>query len=128
MDAGLSRPGRAAQSGGADASAHADAPLCPGGCAVRECPHPTPSPGMAETVQAHAEAMLALATEHGFARNVALGVLFRGMALAAQGQRAEGLGQMQQGLAAYRATGSAVGMSGHLAHLAEAYMQVDRVD
>ena len=83
---------------------------------------------MAETVQAHAEAMLALATEHGFARNVALGVLFRGMALAAQGQRAEGLGQMQQGLAAYRATGSAVGMSGHLAHLAEAYMQVDRVD
>ena len=81
-----------------------------------------------QTVQAHTEAMLALATEHGFARNVALGVLFRGMALAAQGQRAAGLAQMQQGLAAYRATGSAVGMSGHLAQLAEAYGQVGQVD
>jgi predicted ATPase len=81
-----------------------------------------------QTVQAHTEAMLALATEHGFARNVALGVLFRGMALAAQGQNAAGLAQMRQGLVAYRATGSAVGMSGHLAHLAEAYMQVGQVD
>jgi len=81
-----------------------------------------------QTVQAHAEAMLALATEHGFARNVALGVLFRGMALAAQGQNATGLAQMRQGLAAYRVTGSAVGMSGHLAQLAEAYMQVGQVD
>jgi predicted ATPase len=81
-----------------------------------------------QTVQAHTEAMLALATEHGFARNVALGVLFRGMALAAQGQSTAGLAQMRQGLAAYRATGSAVGMSGHLAQLVEAYMQVGQVD
>jgi hypothetical protein len=34
----------------------------------------------------------------------------------------------RQGLAAVRATGLAVGMSGHLAHLAEAYMQVGQVD
>jgi predicted ATPase len=50
------------------------------------------------------------------------------MALAAQGQNATGLAQMRQGLAAYRVTGSAVGMSGHLAQLAEAYMQVGQVD
>ena len=52
-----------------------------------------------QTVQAHAEAMLALATEHGFARHVALGVLFRGLALAAQGQTSEGIAQMRQGIA-----------------------------
>ena len=80
------------------------------------------------TFQAHAEAMLALATEHGFARHVALGTLFRGMALAGQGQSAEGLAQIRQGLAAYRATGSVSGMSGHLAQLAEACGQVGQVD
>ena len=35
---------------------------------------------------------------------------------------------MRQGLAAYRATGSVSGMSGHLAQLAEAYGQVGQVD
>jgi predicted ATPase len=81
-----------------------------------------------QTVQAHAEAMLALATEHGFARYVALGTLFRGMALAAQGQHAAGLAQMRQGLAAVRATGTAGGMSSYLAQLAEVYGQVGQVD
>jgi len=81
-----------------------------------------------QTVQAHAEAILDLATEHGFARHVALGTLFRGMALAGQGQRAAGLAQMRQGLAAYRATGSVAGMSGHLAQLVETYGQVGQVE
>src|SRR5262249_22650053 len=81
-----------------------------------------------QTVQAHAETILALATKHGFVRHVALGELFRGMALAGQGQRTAGLAQMWQGLAAYRATGSVSGMSGHLAQLAEAYGQVGQVD
>ena len=62
------------------------------------------------------------------ARQVALGTLFRGMALAGQGQSAAGLAQMQQGLAAVRATGTVAGMSGHLAQLAEAYGQVGQVD
>src|SRR5207237_7081462 len=35
-----------------------------------------------QTAQAHAETILALATEHGFARYVAMGTMFRGMALA----------------------------------------------
>src|SRR5262249_9160973 len=64
------------------------------------------------TVQAHAEAILALAPEHGFARHVALGVSLRGMALAGQGRCVEGLTQMRQGLAAVRATGTAAGMPG----------------
>ena len=81
-----------------------------------------------QTVQAHAEAMLALATEHGFARHVALGALLRGGALAAQGQSASGLAQMRQGLAAMQATGTAAGMPGYLAQLAEAYGQVGQVD
>src|SRR5262249_36826064 len=53
-----------------------------------------------QTVQAHVEAGLALATERGFARPMVLGALYRGMALAAQGQGEEGLAQMRQGLAA----------------------------
>jgi predicted ATPase/class 3 adenylate cyclase len=81
-----------------------------------------------QTVQAHAEAMLALATEHGFVRHVALGTLSRGMALAGQGQRTAGLAQMRQGLAAYRATGSVSGMSGHLAQLVETHGQVGQVE
>jgi predicted ATPase len=79
-------------------------------------------------MQAHVEAVLALATEHGFARYVALGALHRGMALAAQGQTAEGIAQMRQGLAALRATGAVVSMSGHLAQLAKACGQVGQVD
>jgi predicted ATPase len=80
------------------------------------------------TVQAHAEAMLALATEHGFARHAANGAFFRGIALTMQGQGVEGLVQMRQGLAAWRATGMAVGMTANLAWLAEAYGQVGQVD
>lgn len=45
----------------------------------------------------------------------------RGEALAAQGQRAEGITQMRQGLAAWRATGSESGRTRNLAFLAEAY-------
>jgi predicted ATPase len=80
------------------------------------------------TVQTHAEAILALATEHGFTRYAAGGVWWRGSALAAQGEGVEGIVQMRQGLTAYRATGSAVGMPNHLARLAEASGQVGQVD
>jgi len=81
-----------------------------------------------QTAQAHAEAALVLATELGFARHAALVAFFRGMVLAVQGQSAEGLAQMREGLAAYRATGSAVGMALFLARLAEAYGQVGQVE
>jgi predicted ATPase len=81
-----------------------------------------------QTVQAHVEALLNLATEHGFARYVALGVLFRGRALATQGQGAEGITQMRQGLAAVRATGTVLGLPRFLAWLAEAYGQIGQAE
>ena len=62
-----------------------------------------------QTVQAHAETLLALATEHGFARYVAMGAFFRGWALAAQGQGVEGIAQMRQSRDAMRATGTVIG-------------------
>jgi DNA-binding winged helix-turn-helix (wHTH) protein/predicted ATPase len=81
-----------------------------------------------QTAQEHAETLLALATEHGFARYVALGAFFRGWALAAQGQEAEGISQMRQSLAALQATGTVLGRPEVLARLAEAYGQVGQVD
>jgi predicted ATPase len=79
-----------------------------------------------QTAQAHAEALVALATEHGFARYAGLGVYLWGWALAAQGQGAEGIAQMRQGLAAMRATGAVIGREVHA--LAGVYGQVGQVD
>jgi predicted ATPase len=81
-----------------------------------------------QTVQAHAEAMLALATEHGFARFVAHGIFSRGRVLAVHGQHSKGIAQMRQGLADLRATGTALGMPTFLARLGEAYGQAGQVD
>jgi len=58
----------------------------------------------------------------------AYATILRGWALAAQGRHEEGIAQIQEGLAAYRATGSAVGRSFLLALLAEAYMEAGRLD
>ena len=79
-----------------------------------------------------AEAIITLATEQGFAILVAWGTLLRGWALAArspkpgagQGQRVEGISQIQQGLAAFRATGAEAIRSYGLALLAEATAKV----
>src|SRR5262249_51561197 len=56
--------------------------------------------------QERAEAALTLADEQGFALFVAWGTILRGWALAEQGQVEEGIAQIQQGLAASRATGA----------------------
>src|SRR4029450_10399257 len=56
-------------------------------------------------IQEHVEALLALATGQGFAYWAALGTMYRGAALAAQGQGDTGLAELRQGLAAYRAMG-----------------------
>jgi len=68
-----------------------------------------------------AEALMALATEQGFAQYVARATIMRGWAFAAQGQGAEGTAQMRQGLAANQATGSELQRPYYLALLAEAY-------
>jgi len=71
--------------------------------------------------QAQAEATIGLATEQGFAFRRASGIIVRGWALTAQGRAEEGILQIRQGLAAYRATGAEVGCTYYLALLAEAY-------
>ena len=75
-----------------------------------------------------AEAAMALAAEHGFAVFGAGGTIFRGWALAArsiergpgQEPREEGIAQIQQGMAAWRATGAEALRPYYLALLAEA--------
>jgi predicted ATPase len=59
-------------------------------------------------VHAQAEAAVALSTAQGFPLYAALGTIFRGWALAVQGQGEEGLAQVRQGIAAWRATGAAL--------------------
>ena len=124
---GLCRPGRPAESGGTDHGGRAGASLLRQRYAARECA-PLCLPPEWQSVHAHAEAALALATAYGFARVAAQGTLFRGRALAAQGQHREGLTQMQQGLAAHRATGTVIGLPFWLAQLAEAYGQAGQVE
>jgi class 3 adenylate cyclase/predicted ATPase len=67
-----------------------------------------------------AEEVMSLSAEQGFSFWLAWGTGERGWALTEQGQREEGIAQMQQGLAAYRATGSEIGRTHLLAELAAA--------
>jgi predicted ATPase len=57
-------------------------------------------------VHEQAEAAVVLSTEQGFASWLAMGTSLRGWALAMQGQGEEGLAQVRQGIAAWRATGA----------------------
>ena len=59
-----------------------------------------------QAAQERAEAAIALSTEQGFPVLVGAGTILRGWALAEQGQREEGIAQIRQGLAAWRATGA----------------------
>jgi predicted ATPase len=56
-------------------------------------------------VHEQAEAAVALATEHSFPLWAAVGTCARGWALAMQGQGAEGMAQVRQGIAAWQSTG-----------------------
>ena len=83
-----------------------------------------------------AEALIALGAEQRAAVFSAAGTIFRGWALvqrsrepgAGQGQMEEGIAQMQQGLAAWRATGAAVFQPSGLALLAAASAQVGQLE
>jgi predicted ATPase len=76
-----------------------------------------------QAVQAHAEATITLAREHGFAYWLAFGTILRGWSLAIQGQRQEGHAQLHGGLNAWRATGSGNSGPYFLTLLAEAQRQ-----
>jgi predicted ATPase len=76
------------------------------------------------TAWEQAEAALQLATEQGAMQLVALGIFNQGLCRLGQGQIAEGRMQVQQGLAAYRATGARARLPYYLARLAEACLRV----
>jgi predicted ATPase len=75
------------------------------------------------------EALIALATEQGFAMWTVRGPILRGWALAAQGQAADGLAQIRQGVATWQAMGSQTRML-HMTYdaalMASVYGQMDR--
>jgi len=75
----------------------------------------------APETQAHAEAVLVCASEQGFPQWVALGTVYRGWALALQGQGEAGVAQIRQGLDVWRAFGHELAQNQHLSMLAEAY-------
>jgi adenylate cyclase len=79
-------------------------------------------------VQTQAEALLTLATAHGFPHHVGYGTFWRGWALTRQGQQVAGLAQMSQGLEALVATGSLVARPLCLIQLAEATGHAGDVD
>ncbi len=71
--------------------------------------------------QEPAEAVIVLSTEQGFPFWLAAGTMLRGWALTEQDQLEEGIAQIEQGLAAFRATGAEITLPYYLAVLAEAY-------
>jgi predicted ATPase len=78
--------------------------------------------------QAQAEAAITISLEQGLPYWVAWGTVLQGWALAAQGHGAEGLVQMRQGLAAYRATGAELLRPYFLILLAEGYGHVRQTE
>jgi predicted ATPase len=74
-----------------------------------------------QVVSERAETAITVATAQQVALVVALGPIMRGWALAMQGQGAEGLTQLRQGLDAYRATGTAFQRPHLLSLLAEVH-------
>ena len=76
-------------------------------------------------VHDQAEATLTLSTEQGFTLWMAVGTIFRGWALAMQGQGEEGVAQVRQGVTAWRATGATL----HVPFLCTLLAEVsDRLD
>jgi predicted ATPase len=65
-----------------------------------------------------------MATDQGFPQQVAAAIPLRGWALAVQGQAEDGIAQIRQGLAAFRAMGATRDRLEHLAMLAEAAIQM----
>jgi predicted ATPase len=82
----------------------------------------------AQAVQQRAEALITLCNEQGFSALLAVAIVRRGWALAEQGQAEEGINQIQQGMAAVRATGAELWRPYHLALLAEAYEKTGQIE
>ncbi len=77
--------------------------------------------GDVQATKDRAEALMALCVEQGFPFFLAGGTVERGWALAERGQAAEGIAQICQGLAVFRATGSEINWPHLLLRFAEAH-------
>jgi predicted ATPase len=75
--------------------------------------------GDVDAVRKWADAAITLATDHGFVHWLALGTMYAGWALAAQGQVEAGMAQIQQGLTDYRSVGFGIGLTRWLGLLVE---------
>jgi predicted ATPase/class 3 adenylate cyclase len=78
-------------------------------------------------VREKAEAAIAICSQHGFPYWLAWGNILRGWALAQQGETNEGIAQIRQGMADYRATGSMLEWTGFCALLAEAHFKAGQI-
>jgi predicted ATPase len=74
------------------------------------------------------ESLIALCAEHEFPDWFAMATGLRGLAMAKEGHKEEGIAQIQEGLAAYRATGAELYRPYFLCLLAEACMETGRFD
>jgi predicted ATPase/class 3 adenylate cyclase len=82
----------------------------------------------ARAAEQTAESVIALSAERGFTQFLAYGSVLRGWAMAEQGRHEEGIAQIQQGLAASRASGAELLRSYHLCLLAEACIVMGSLD
>jgi predicted ATPase len=84
--------------------------------------------GEVQATRERAEALQALAHEHGFQRSEAAGTIVEGWVLAEQGQRIEGIAQIRQGLNAWQTAGQELGRPYLLTLLAEACGQAGQTE
>jgi predicted ATPase len=81
-----------------------------------------------QAVSRQVEASMTLAQQQEFSLLLARGTVFQGWVLAEQGQADEGIAQMRQGMAAFRATGAELFRPHFLGLLAQAYGRSQRPD
>ena len=84
--------------------------------------------GEARAAQERAEVAITLSTEQEFPLFLAWGTIVQGWVLAEQGQVEEGIAQIRQGLAAWRATGAEAGRPYFLSLLAEAHRKAGQTE
>jgi predicted ATPase len=82
----------------------------------------------AHSAQMAAESAIALSVEHGFAFWSAIATILRGWAMAQQGLNGEAIAQMEEGLAAFRATKAEIGRPRWLSLLAESCIESGRLN
>jgi predicted ATPase len=79
-----------------------------------------------QAVQERAETLITVSTKHGFPQWLANGKILRGWALTAQGEEADGIAQINQGLVARRAKDLQVQRPYFLSLLAEVYGKLNQ--